>query len=181
MRWPLSWAISGASSMQMLRALGSNSLFFLLFPTVMFPHLHRALWSQDTLAVATSQEKGFGIWMAMEEARYSLLGFELLQFCSHIKQRPTTWDVPKLLSLESYLRRVAFFMAALHYFNSHFFSNHFLKRFICLFEREDEWWERAEGERENFQQTPCWTQSPTQGSIPRPLDHDPSYNQESDD
>ena len=38
----------------------------------------------------------------------------------------------------------------------------------------------AEGKRENLQQASCTVQSPIQGLIPRPWDHDLSRNQESD-
>ena len=39
--------------------------------------------------------------------------------------------------------------------------------------------ERRKGkEKENLKQAPCSVQSPTQGSIPQPRDHDLSKNQE---
>ena len=39
---------------------------------------------------------------------------------------------------------------------------------------------RAGEERDNLKQAPCSVQSPTQGSIPQPWDHNLKRNQESD-
>ena len=55
--------------------------------------------------------------------------------------------------------------------------------YIFLFERGRECKQgdgQREREREDLKQTPRSAWSPTRGSIPWPLDHDPSRNQESD-
>ena len=58
----------------------------------------------------------------------------------------------------------------------------FLK--IYLFEIENvrahEWEGQREREKDNLKQIQCWAQSPAQGLISRPWDHNLSWNQESD-
>ena len=52
---------------------------------------------------------------------------------------------------------------------------------ILLFRERENQQGGGQRERENLKQAPCAAQSPTQGSIPRPRDHDLSQNPESDD
>ena len=52
--------------------------------------------------------------------------------------------------------------------------------FIWEWKRETQKESLGKGQRETLKQTLCWVQSPAQGSISLPQDHDLSWNQELD-